>query len=167
MAEAALSDEVFRRVISRVAQLHNIERIKPLQHICLKYLIHRRDVLACLPTGFGKSLIYQAWPTVCSLLSEDFPEKWTKDPIVLVVSPLVSIMEEQVKMLTKRGISAAYAGQDPATDEAIATGQVSIVYGSPETLVGNAKWRNILQNDVFRQRLVGLAVDEVHTVVQW
>ena len=59
------------------------------------------------------------------------------------------------------------AGQDPATDEAIATGQVSIVYGSPETLVGNAKWRNILQNDVFRRRLVGLAVDEVHTVVQW
>ena len=167
MADVALSDEHFTSLLLRVAQMHNIEHIKPLQHICLKYLIHRRDVLACLPTGFGKSLIYQAWPTVCSLLSEDYPAKWTKDPIVLVVSPLVSIMEEQVKMLKEQGISAAYAGQDPATDEAIATGQVSIVYGSPETLVGNAKWRSILQNDFFRRRLVGLAVDEVHTVVQW
>lgn len=120
--------------------------------------------MACLPTEFGGSLIYQAWPTVCSLLSEDFPETWTKDPIVFVVSPVVSIMEEQVKMLTEREISAAYAGHDPVTDEAIATGHVSIVFGLP--VVGNLKWRNILKNDVFRRRLVGVAVDEVHTVVQ-
>ena len=64
MADVALSDEVLMSVLLKVAQLHKIEQIKPLQHICLKYLINRRDVLACLPTGFGKSLIYQAWPYV-------------------------------------------------------------------------------------------------------
>ena len=167
MDALSVDKELFSTVLTRVARLHKIEQVKPLQHISLKYLIDQRDVLACLPTGFGKSLIYQAWPSVCSLLSEAFPERWTKDAIVLVISPLVSIMEEQVKMLTDKGISAAYAGQNDSTDADIAAGKVSIVYGSPETFVGQNKWRKILQDDVFRQRLVGLAVDEVHTVVEW
>ena len=58
MADVAYSEEVLTNVLLKAAQLHNIEKMKPLQHICLKHLIQRQDILACLPTGFGKSLIY-------------------------------------------------------------------------------------------------------------
>uniref|UniRef100_A0A8C5AGZ1 DNA 3'-5' helicase n=1 Tax=Gadus morhua TaxID=8049 RepID=A0A8C5AGZ1_GADMO len=81
--------------------------------------------------------------------------------IVLVVRPLVAIMEDQVRTLQSKGIAAAVCGKDPETDEKIAAGHYSIVYGSAETLVGDDKWRAILQKDVFRVRLVGIAVDEV------
>ena len=54
--EDELSEEVFAAVLLRAAEIH-IEEVKPLQHVCLKYLINRRDVLGCLPTGFGKYLI--------------------------------------------------------------------------------------------------------------
>ncbi len=49
----------------------------------------------------------------------------------------------------------------------IAAGRFSLVFGSPELLVGVKKWRDMLQTDVYRECLIGMAVDEVHTVVQW
>ncbi|RXN19558.1 mediator of RNA polymerase II transcription subunit 34-like protein [Labeo rohita] len=76
-------------------------------------------------------------------------------------------MEDQVKYLTEKGISAAFAGKHETTDADIAAGRFSIVFGSPELLVGVKKWRDMLQTDVYRERLIGMAVDEVHTIVLW
>ncbi len=80
--------------------------------------------------------------------------------MVLVLSALLAIIEVQVKTLQSRGVAAAYAGQDPDTDDKIAAGQYSIVYGSPETFVGKDRWRAILQMTTFRDHLVGTAVDK-------
>ena len=87
--------------------------------------------------------------------------------IVIVISPLISIMEEQTTHLMSKGIRAAYVGKDEQTDQAIKDGKFNIVFGSPESLVSSQSWRCVLQSPLYRQRLVGIAVDEVHTVVNW
>ena len=97
----------FDPVLERVCAIHKIDSLKELQTLCLKLLtVNRKDVMACLPTGYGKSLIYQAWPTVCDLLSGN-PENTS---IVLVVCPLLAIMKEQVTFLKTRQESIIFDG---------------------------------------------------------
>ena len=72
--------------------------IKPLQVKCFEYLLNGYDVIAVLPTGFGKSLLFQ-------LLPNFLPVKADKN-VVIVVCPLNSIMEDQLKVLEERGVTA-------------------------------------------------------------
>ncbi|XP_057302688.1 ATP-dependent DNA helicase Q1-like [Hydractinia symbiolongicarpus] len=72
--------------------------LKPKQVQCFKALLKGRDVVAVLPTGYGKSLIFQLLPDV-------IPQKSTRN-IVIVVCPLSSIIEDQVQFLNSVGISA-------------------------------------------------------------
>ncbi|XP_057297603.1 ATP-dependent DNA helicase RecQ-like [Hydractinia symbiolongicarpus] len=73
--------------------------LKPEQVICLEALLKGNDVVAVLPTGFGKSIIFY-------LLADLFPVKNEKN-IVLVISPLTSIRNDQVKYLNGIGFCAA------------------------------------------------------------
>ena len=72
--------------------------LKPLQVKCFEYLLNGYDVIAVLPTGFGKSLLFQ-------LLPYFLPVKADKN-VVIVVCPLNSIIEDQLKVLGERGITA-------------------------------------------------------------
>ena len=92
-----------------------------------KIVSKKRDVFVNLPTGFGKFLIYQALPLVF--------DQTTNLPghIVVVVSPLISFMENQVKQLQDNGISAANISSQADIDwSRIEKGEYSIVFGSPE-----------------------------------
>ena len=82
-------------------------RLKPKQEEALIHLYDGQDVFAWFPTGYGKSLCYQLLPFMF-----DFKLKRTGPPrversVVLVLSPLVSLMVDQVSGLQKRGVSAA------------------------------------------------------------
>ncbi|RYE24861.1 MAG: RecQ family ATP-dependent DNA helicase [Sphingobacteriales bacterium] len=114
-----------------------------------------RDVLALLPTGGGKSLCYQ----VPALM---------RDGLCLVVSPLISLMQDQVRQLKQRDImaEAIYAGMHyndvKRTLENMRYGPYKLLYVSPERL----------QTDLFREYLPTfnlnmIAVDEAHCVSQW
>ncbi|XP_028416773.1 ATP-dependent DNA helicase Q1-like isoform X2 [Dendronephthya gigantea] len=72
--------------------------LKPLQVKCLEYILNGKDVIGVLPTGFGKSLIFHILPYF-------MPTK-KRSNIVLVICPLNSIIEDQLKILKDRGISA-------------------------------------------------------------
>ena len=89
------------------------------------------------------------------------------DPIVLVVAPLLSLMTDQVAYMTECGVCASMIGVSQATDKKRKAGKFEIVFGSPEILVGQKTWRLALQEGVFRDRVVAIVADEVHTVVQW
>ena len=72
--------------------------LKLLQVKCFEHVFNCHDVIAVLPTGFGKSLLFQ-------LLPDFLPVKGEKN-IVLVVCPLNSIIEDEFKVLKDRGVSA-------------------------------------------------------------
>jgi ATP-dependent DNA helicase RecQ len=112
-------------------------------------------VLVVAPTGGGKSLTYQLPAAVL-------------DGTTLVISPLVALMEDQVRSLTARGIAATYLAStlDPAERSAreagMARGQYRLVYAAPERLASDA-----FVSLLGRCRIALVAIDEAHCIAQW
>lgn len=98
------------------------------QKVAIKEVVtQKKDVFVNLPPGFGKSLIYEALP-----LMFDYAAK-LPGHIVIVVSPLVSLMEDQVKYFRSIGVSAVNISSQTDNDHSrIENGQYSVVFGSPE-----------------------------------
>lgn len=118
-------------------------------------LLSGRDALAIMPTGGGKSLCYQ----VPALLM---------DGITLVISPLISLMKDQVSALTASGVSAAYINSSLNSEQLRAVyrnlrrGDYKIVYVAPERLTGEG-FLSLCQSI----EISLVAVDEAHCISQW
>lgn len=130
------------------------DEFRGLQREVIEDVVAGKDCLVLMPTGGGKSICYQ----IPALLREG---------ITLVVSPLISLMKDQVDALKANGIGAAYMNSSLtyAQENEIAAlcfhGQIKLLYMSPEKVVGSI--------DSFLNRLpVSLiAIDEAHCVSQW
>ena len=139
--------------------LENISSLKEEQAIALKAFVEKEDVFAVLPTGFGKSLIYQLAPLVGKKLG------LAENPVVVVVSPLVALMKDQVREAEKLGLTAFQLGVNG--DAEILSGRGQLIFGSPEQWLLDTKWRDLLKSDLFMDNLMGIAVDEVHLMYKW
>ena len=128
-------------------------------------LVKRKDVLGVLPTGYGKSLIYQLLPKVLSQYW--FNKNGTRKTYsVLVVSPLELIRKQQVERLSKSGVKAAVIEDlSTLTFEDLDREEIEIVFGSAEQWLSE-KWRESLKAGSFK-RAEFLIVDEVHIVETW
>jgi ATP-dependent DNA helicase RecQ len=118
-------------------------------------LLAGRDVLAVLPTGAGKSLCYQ----VPALLGSG---------LTLVVSPLISLMQDQVGALRRRGIAAAYVNSQLDADQrrvildAATAGRLALLYCAPERLGSLTR-----RLSAAGTRVALLAIDEAHCITEW
>ena len=152
------------RCINEAAVYCGYETLKPEQRQVILEFLNGRDVFVCLPTGFGKSACYLCLPRVYDL----YNEKPSGHSMVIVVSPLVSLMKDQVRSCKERGINAAAICSDERElEKEAAKGAYQLIYISPEMLLGTNKWRAILTSDLFQSRLVGVVVDEAHCVKSW
>ena len=77
------------------------------------------------------------------------------NPIIVVISPLVSLMENQTNFLLAQGISAGSIGEYKAVNAKIEYGECSVVFTSPESLSGNGRWRSMLSSDEFNRNSCG------------
>ena len=117
--------------------------------------------LVSLPTGSGKSLCYCLLPVAFDVLRRNSHTQC----ILLVVSPLIALMQDQVRAMNERGVRAVYAGMaDDELAESVCSGSFQLVYLSPESLLTDGRWCDMLQNPIYQERLVGFAVDEAHCV---
>ena len=127
-----------------------------------KIVEESKDVFVNLPTGFGKSLLYQALPLVFDLTSQE------PGHIVVVVSPLISLMEDQVSHLKELGLRAANISSLADGERTrVESGEYSLVYGSPEAWLNKERGRFMLTNSVYSKKLCAIAVDQAHVVRQW
>ncbi len=126
----------------------------------MEYVLNERDIFISTKTGSGKSLCYQG-------LLEIWQELQSDKNMVLVVSPLLAIMHEQCKYLQSLGYSAVCLGSKEVERDKLLSGQYSFIYGSPESVVGDSSFRDLLKSSVYRTHLGYVVVDEAHTVLQW
>ena len=132
---------------------------RPGQREVIEALLAGQDALAVLPTGGGKSLCYQL-PAVL------------RQGLVVVVSPLVALMQDQVGQLQRRGIAAACLHRDLGGAERLdlqrrlRDGRLRLLYLAPERLQLEST-RQLLDDQHGRGSLVALAVDEAHCISAW
>ena len=88
--------------------------------------------------------------------------------MIIVVSPLIALMQEQVRILVQKGMKAVYVGgAHQSVVEDIKDGKFQVLFFSPECLLTELDWRDVLHSSVFREQLVAFVVDEAHCVKQW
>ena len=89
--------------------------------------------------------------------------------MVVVISPLISLMIDQVSKLSGKGVKATYVRTTISTEEetSIRNGEYQIIYMSPETLVNILGWREMFLSELYQKHLVCIAVDEAHLVDKW
>ncbi|HFQ93600.1 MAG TPA: DNA helicase RecQ [Anaerolineae bacterium] len=140
---------------SLLKKVFGYDEFRSLQADIIQNVLDKRDSLAVMPTGSGKSLCYQ-------LPALMFPG------LTVVVSPLISLMEDQVAQLREAGVTAVYLNSTLSyqeylyTTNQIRSGAVKLLYVAPETLL-RPETLNLLQ----QIRVDCLTIDEAHCISEW
>ena len=127
----------------------------PYQEDIIADILQKKDVIAVLPTGAGKSLCYQ-------LPALEF------SGVTLVISPLISLMKDQVNALEGKNIPAAYLNSSLGVKETrqikedVLSGKVKLLYVAPERLVKEQFLEFLLDC-----RISLIAIDEAHCISEW
>ena len=131
---------------------------RPLQREAMDAVVAGRDSLLVLPTGGGKSLCFQAPALV-------------RNGLALVISPLISLMKDQVDTLLTNGVPAAYLNSAMSSDDraqvmaGLREGRYRLLYVAPERIAGEGGgWMNWLQATC---ALSFVAIDEAHCISHW
>ena len=144
--------EIVRQTVS---QLWGYDGFRPLQEEAMRAVLEDQDSVVILPTGGGKSLCFQA-PACCL------------EGLAVVVSPLISLMKDQVDALCTNGIAAAYynSSLSPAERtsviEAVRCDALKLLYLAPESLL-NENMLGLLGGVTLSM----FAIDEAHCISSW
>lgn len=140
---------------SILKQYWGFDNFKPLQEEIINSVLNRKDVIALLPTGGGKSLCYQI-PGI------------TLDGICIVLSPLIALMNDQISQLKKKGIKAISINSalkksdiDRELDNCV-HGHYKFLYLAPERLK-----QGLIIERIKQMQINLIAVDEAHCISQW
>ena len=144
-----------QKLLETLKKYWNYDSFRPMQREAIESVMTRRDTLVLMPTGGGKSIIYQL-PTLVS------------EGLCIVVTPLIALMKDQVDRLRRMGIPAVaiHSGLssrqiDIALDNCV-YGDVKFLYVAPERLSSE-----MFRLRVDRMNVSILAVDEAHCISQW
>lgn len=131
------------------------DSFRPGQEEVIASVLGGQDTLVVMPTGGGKSLCYQV-PALCL------------EGTTVVISPLISLMKDQVDMLVASGVRAAFINSSLTLDEVqdvmyqVRNGHIKLLYIAPERLENDYFCR-----DLATVRVPLLAIDEAHCISQW
>ncbi len=146
----ALSD-----ILDVVKRYWGYDTLRPLQEEAIRAGLNQQDSLVVLPTGGGKSLCYQVPPLLASRMD-------------VVISPLISLMKDQVDGLQANGVPAAtiHSGlttqQRRAAEAFISSGKCRLAFLSPERVL--TPWFDALSN---RLQIHAFTIDEAHCISHW
>ena len=132
---AIFSSERVQKAIDEATKLLGYSELRANQAQVVSHFLSGRDVFVSLPTGGGKSLCYCLLPKAFDILRGTSSCSKTQS-IAIVVSPLVSLMIDQVRHITERNVSAVYVG-DCKSEEDVCNGVYQLVFLSPEALLTN------------------------------
>lgn len=143
------------RIAEVLRQYWGFESLRPIQQEAIKARLIHQDSLVVMPTGGGKSLIYQLPPLLTGELD-------------IVISPLIALMKDQVDALTEMGYPAAalHGNSSPEERSQVFAGlharAYRLLFISPERLLVDGFLDYLRQFDI-----AGFAIDEAHCISQW
>ncbi|CAB3991081.1 ATP-dependent DNA helicase Q1 [Paramuricea clavata] len=163
--------------------------LKVKQYKVLESLVLGRDTFAVLPTGYRKSVVFHLLPFIFDFFNAKGGDI-RETSIVLVLTPLNALIEDQMACLRRNGIEADVLNtnnvkhinpdnqDDGMDDEAgnnelespckiILEGNAKLVFAHPEAVISSRKGRKVLLSDVFQQRVVACVIDEGHLIDEW
>ena len=132
---------------------YGYDKFRYPQDLIIDSVLAKKDTIALLPTGFGKSVTFQ----IPALMM---------DGLTIVISPLIALMSDQVKNLKKKGIEAEFINSTLSLDEQndvylkVSKGKCKLLYVSPEKLLNN-----YFINKLMNVNVSLLALDEAHTIL--
>ncbi len=144
-----------KRPKTLLRDIFGFSEFRPGQSEIIDAVVDKKNVLAIMPTGGGKSLCFQ----IPALMGEG---------LTVVISPLIALMRDQVRGLQAAGVAAeaiTSANTEEETDKifsALNSSKLRILYLAPERLASTA-----MQSALHRYNVVSLVVDEAHCVSQW
>ena len=153
------------KAITEAAQLLGYSELRVNQAQVVTHFLSGRDVFVSLPTGSGKSLCYCLLPQAFDILRGTSSCSRLQS-IAIIVSPLVSLMIDQVRHMTERNVRAVYVG-DCESEADVCDGIYQLFFLSPEALLTNDTWRDMLLSPVYQENLVAVVIDEAHCVKKW
>lgn len=133
-----------------------VEQLDAIYHVA----VEKRDTLLVLPTGSGKSLVFQALPALLRAMGHG-------KALVLLICPLVSLMKTHKKELQDKFNVQAGILTEADDREAILNGEFPVVMGTPESWIKGQIWRDMLLSPVYQENLFTMVADEVHCVPKW
>ena len=149
------ADSVDPRALEALNRYFGYDSFRPGQSGIVSAILAGRDVLGVMPTGAGKSICYQIPAAILP-------------GVAIVISPLISLMRDQVDALNDVGLPAAFINTTQTPDEQdlvfaqALSGQIKLLYAAPERLE-TERFRNF----AVRVPISLVAVDEAHCVSQW
>jgi len=150
-----LAGKLMKKPKTLLRDIFGFDDFRPGQREIIDAVSSKKNVLAIMPTGGGKSLCFQ----LPALMSEG---------LTVVISPLIALMRDQVRGLQAAGVAAGALTSGNTEDETdaifseIYAGTLKILYVAPERLASSA-----MQSALFRFNVTSLVVDEAHCVSQW
>lgn len=140
-------------------------QLKEGQYEALKSLVvNAGDTVCVLPTGYGKSLIYQLLPNVFDFYCNSGNQQ--KASSVIVVSPLNALMEDQISKV--EGNVKVMKVTDDAVGLANLKVSPQILFAHPEVLLENRKiFSEVLRSKIYKEHVKATVVDEAHLIVEW
>ena len=151
----SLPDTARASVLEALKQYWGFDSVRPLQEQAIAAALAKRDSVVVMPTGGGKSLCYQVPPLISG-------------GVCVVISPLISLMKDQVDALRLIGYPAAALNSSQSDEEAaevwndLRAGNLRLLYTSPERLFNGSFIERLGELGVNR-----IAVDEAHCISQW
>ena len=127
--------------------------------------MNRNDVFVSLPTGFGKTFCYSVLPVLFDLI------RGHSSPtcLIVVVSPLLALMQDQVNVMESQGLAAAHLchSTNQELHHDVSCGKFQVVFLTPERFIKSSNTREMLSSRVYQNNLVALIVDEAHCIQKW
>ena len=149
--------------------------LKPRQKEAQQSIVFKgQDCLIVLPTGYGKSLIYQMLPSLFDKISARNLSSKDKS-IVIVVSPLNALIDDQINKLKSAGVNSSLRVCGDEVDgafeekilEDLQAGKFELIFTHPEVVVSNRQCRDLFLSAHYQRNVRAVVVDEAHCIIEW
>jgi len=140
---------------SALKNIFGYDEFKSHQEVIINNILNKNDTLVIMPTGSGKSICYQIPAIIFNGLT-------------IVISPLISLMKDQVEQLKNVGVPAAFLNSSLEFDDykstisKIVNNQIKLLYLAPETLL-----KERILSILIRANIDCFAIDEAHCISHW